>query len=183
MPAVETAAAVVAWLGASFLVLSDARRGIALGLALYALGLAGTLAGHPVAALELGLAGLATAGLRLRDGRPGWGTLPPGSTPRLLLCVVSGVLSAFAGASLLEGPGGAPARVAILLGGAMGAARLLSTMRREAALAATAATILAIGGTEAAIGGAAAATVVTAAAIGAVLLGVLPADEAEAHGA
>ena len=180
---VETAAAVLAWVGGSLLVLSDARRGIALGLALYALGLAGTLADHPLAGLEIGLAGLVTAGLRLRDGRPGWGTLPPGSTPRLLLCVVSGVLSAFAGASLLEGPGSAPARVAILLGGAMGAARLLSTMRRDAALSATAATMLAIGGAEAAIGGVPAPTVVAAAAVGAVLLGVLPADEAEARGA
>jgi hypothetical protein len=183
MPLIEAGAVVVAWLGGAFLVLSDARRGVALGLALYGLGLAGTLLEHPVAALELGLAGLVAAGLRLRDGRPGWGTLPAGSTPRLLLCVVSGVLSAFAGASLLEGPGPAPARVAIILGGAMGAARLLSTMRREAALASTAAVILAIGAAEAATGGAAAGTVVVAAALAAVLLGILPATEAEARGA
>jgi hypothetical protein len=129
------------------------------------------------------VAGLVAAGLRLRDGLPGWGTLPPGSTPRLLLCVVSGVLSAFVGASLLEGPGSAQARVAILLGGAMGAARLLSTTKRKAALAAIATTMLAIGGAEAASGGPAAATVVAAAALGAVLLGVLPATEAEARGA
>ena len=183
MAVVVIGAVVVAWLGGAFLVLSDARRGIALGLALYGLGLAGTVLDQPVAALELALAGLVVAGLRLRDGRPGWGTLPPGSTPRLLLCVVSGVLCAFAGASLLEAPGSAPARVAILLGGAMGAARLLSTLHRESALASTSALVLALGAAEALSGGATSATVVAAAALAAILLGIRPAPEAEARGA
>jgi len=139
------AAVVVAWLGGAFLVLSDARRGVALGVALYAAGLAVTLYSTPPAALALGLAGLAAAALRLRDGAPHWGTLPPGSTPRLLLCVVSGVLAGFVGASILAGPGAAPVRIVILIGGAMGAARLLSTLRREAALASTSALTLAVG--------------------------------------
>jgi hypothetical protein len=177
------AAVVVAWLGGAFLVLSDARRGVALGLALYALGLAVTLFDTPPAALALGLAGVAAVGLRLRDGSPRWGTLPPGSTPRLLLCVVSGVLAGFVGVSILEGPGPAPVRIVILLGGAMGAARLLSTQRREAALASTAAMTLAVGAAAAAVGGPAASTVVAAAAVAVVLLGVLPAAETEARGA
>jgi hypothetical protein len=177
------AAVVVAWLGGAFLVLSDARRGVALGVALYAVGLAVTLYGTPPAALALGLAGLAAAALRLRDGAPQWGTLPPGSTPRLLLCVVSGVLAGFVGASILEGPGPAPVRIVILLGGAMGAARLLSTLRREAALASTSAMTLAVGAAAAVSGGRTASTVVAAAAVAAVLLGVLPAAESEARGA
>jgi hypothetical protein len=177
------AAVVVAWLGAALLVLSDARRGVALGMALYAVSLAVTLYNTPPAALALGLAGVAAAVLRLRDGRPRWGTMPPGSTPRLLLSVVSGVLAGFAGVSLLEGPGPAPVRIVILLGGAMGAARLLSTERREAALASITVLTLAVGAGAAAAGGRTALTVVGAAAVAAVLLGVLPAAETEARGA
>jgi len=184
MLALELVEVVVAWLGAALVVLSDGRRGVALGIALYAAGLASTLLADPLAAAALALAGLVSAGLRLRDGHRGWGTLPPGSTPRLLLCVVSGVLAAYAGASLLEGPGPAPARVAILLGGALGVARLLSTTRREAALAAATLMTLAVGGAEAAIGASqVAATVVLAAAIAAMLLGLLPAAEGEPGGA
>jgi len=177
------AAVVLAWLGGSFLVLSDARRGVALGVALYAAGLAVTLYHTPAPALALGLAGLAAAALRLRDGAPRWGTLPPGSTPRLLMCVVSGVLGGFVGGSILAGPGPGPVRVVILLGGAMGAARLLSTLRREAALASTSVLTLAVGAAAAVSGGRAALTVVVAAAVAAVLLGVLPATETEARGA
>ena len=183
MTVLAFAAVVVAWLGGSFLVLSDARRGVALGVALYAAGLSMTLYNMPLAAIALGLAGLAAAALRLRDGAPRWGTLPPGSTPRLLMCVISGVLAGFVGVSILAGPGPAPVRVVILLGGAMGAARLLSTLRREAALASTSVLALAVGGAAAASGGRAALTVVAAAAIAAVLLGVLPAAETEARGA
>lgn len=182
MGMVDVAAVVVAWLGGAFLVLSDARRGIALGMALYSAGLAAVLFTAPLAAVALGGAGLVAAALRLRDGRRGWGTLPPGSTPRLLLCVVAGVLTAFVGSSILEGPGSAPVRVTILLGGALGAARLLSTQRREAALASTAVMTLAVGATEASTGGPAAATVVLAAALGAILLGVLPGVETDIHG-
>ncbi|HEX6349090.1 MAG TPA: hypothetical protein VF160_06830 [Candidatus Dormibacteraeota bacterium] len=182
MGIVEVAAVVVAWLGGAFLVLSDARRGIALGMALYSAGLAAVLFTAPLAAVALGGAGLVGAALRLRDGRRGWGTLPPGSTPRLLLCVVAGVLTAFVGSSILEGPGSAPMRVTILLGGALGAARLLSTRRREAALASTAVMTLAVGAAEASTGGPAAATVVLAAALGAILLGVLPGVETDIHG-
>lgn len=180
---VAVVAVVVAWLGGAFLVLSDARRGIALGMALYSAGLAFTLLADPLAAVVLGIAGLASAGLRLRDGRAGWGTLPPGSTPRLLLCVVSGVLAGFVGASILGGPGPAPLRVAILLGGALGAARLMSTLRREAALASTAVMTLAVGAAEAATGGQGAPIVVLAAAVGAVLLGILPGVEGDVRGA
>ena len=183
MTLLAVAAVVVAWLGGAFLVLSDARRGVALGVALYAAGLAVTLYSTPPAALALGLAGLAAAALRLRDGAPHWGTLPPGSTPRLLLCVVSGVLAGFVGASILAGPGAAPVRIVILIGGAMGAARLLSTLRREAALASTSALTLAVGAAAAVSGGRAAPTVVAAAAVATVLLGVLPAAETEARGA
>lgn len=183
MTVLAIAAVVVAWLGGAFLVLSDARRGVALGVALYAIGLAATLYNIPPAALALGLAGLGAAALRLRDGPPRWGTLPPGSTPRLLLCVVSGVLAAFAGASILAGPGPAPVRIVILLGGAMGAARLLSTLRREAALASTTVMTLALGAAAAVAGDRAAPTVVAAAALAAVLLGVLPAAETKARGA
>jgi len=65
----------------------------------------------------------------------------------------------------------------------LGAARLMSTLRREAALASTAVMTLAVGAAEAATGGQGAPIVVLAAAVGAVLLGILPGVEGDVRGA
>ncbi len=172
------AAAIAAWLGASVLVLAEGRRALAAALALFALALALTLlpVDQPAAALLLA-GGLIAAGLRLRDGRPGWAALAEGSTPRLMLCVVVGVVGGFAAVSLLPGPGPAPARAAVLIGGAMIAARLLSTDHRDAALVAASALCLVVGAVDVLAGDGTAITVASAAAAAAALLGVMPASE------
>lgn len=176
MTALAVVAAVAAWMGAATLVLSEGRRGLAAGTALYAIGLGGATA-QPVPALLVVVAGLAAAALRLRDGTPGWSVLPPGSTPRLLLAIVVGVAGAFAATSLLPGPGTAPARAAIVLGGIMAAARLLSTERRQPALAAVSLLCLVMAGLAALVSAAAWPAVTAAAAAAAVLTALLPARE------
>lgn len=175
-------AAGAAWLGASMLVLSEGRRAFAAGLLLFAAGLALALVRYqPLAAGVIAGGGLIAAGLRARDGRPGWATLPAGSTPRLLLSLVVGVVGAFAAGSLMPGPGPAPARAAVVLGGVMAAARLLSTTHRDAALAAAAALALAMAGVDALVAGDTALTVAGAGAVAAILISLIPAAE-EANG-
>src|SRR5207237_635534 len=79
------------------------------------------------------------------DGaRPGWGILPPGSTPRVILCAVAGAACAWIGAGLISGAE-APARATLLAVIVLAAARLLTTHKREAALAAGSALALAVG--------------------------------------
>src|SRR6202011_700036 len=83
------AAGALAWFGATVTSLAEARRGLALGLVLTGAGLAGVIAGsRPLDALLLAGAAIGTALLRLRDGRPGWDLLPPGSTPGIVLSIV-----------------------------------------------------------------------------------------------
>ena len=90
---VEVAAAFVAWLGVSLVVLSDARRGLALGTLLAGAGLAGVALPEagPAGGLALVAGGAVAAARRFTAGPGGWGILPPGSTPRLILCVAGGV--------------------------------------------------------------------------------------------
>ncbi len=136
------AAAFVAWLGAAVIVLSDGRRGMALGLALVAAGLGGVAlesVGWPALLLPAG--GWAAAALRLRAGAPLWGLMPPGSTPRLLLAVVAGFLALWVAASVSIGPGG-PLRFASLAVLVIMAATALQA--KEPAVAATAAAGLAL---------------------------------------
>jgi hypothetical protein len=175
-------AAVAAWTGASVLVLSEGRRALAAGLAVFGIGLAVAVAfTAPVPAAVLAAGSLAAAALRLRDGRPGWRMLPPGSTPRLILCLGVGVIGGFAATSLIAGPGPGPARAAAALGGVMTAARLLSTTHRDAALTSASALCLVMGGVAALIGTDTALTVAGFAALGAVAVsGITAAEEADA---
>jgi hypothetical protein len=99
-------AAALAWFGASIIVLSDGRRGLALGLALAAAGLA-TLAapaGGLVAVGALGAGGAAASVARLGAGPPGWGLMPAGSTPRLVLCLAAGLVGLWFAGVLTSGP-------------------------------------------------------------------------------
>ncbi len=174
----------LAWLGAAVLVLSDARRGLAVGLLLAAVGLAvvrvaegdGADAGLLLAGGLLG----AIVGLR-RNPRRGWGLLPAGSTPRIVLSVVVGGLALWLAVGMLDSPGEPQARAAALIVIALGAGRLLAVGDARAALAA--ASLIALGvGTVAAL----ATTDETGALVGsiaAVALNLIPtAPDSEAQG-
>jgi hypothetical protein len=182
MDAVAAAGAVGAWAGGALLVFSEGRRGLAAGVAATGLGLAASLVTHPLPAILIAAASVLAAALRLRDGRPGWAVLPPGSTPRLMLAVLTGVLGAFAGATLMTAPEPAAARVAIVVAGALATARLLSTSRRGPALAALSGLCLVLAALEAIISPASPA-LVAAPALAAVAIGLLPATEEAADGA
>jgi hypothetical protein len=123
---VEAAAAFVAWLGAALVVLADGRRGLAFGTALATLGIsviafdgAGLVA---AAALAAG-GGIGAAG-RLRAGPAGWNIMPPESTPRLVLCIASGLLALWLAAAVTTGDG-APLRFTVMLVSGLAAARVL----------------------------------------------------------
>ncbi|HEY8681241.1 MAG TPA: hypothetical protein VIN01_09340 [Candidatus Dormibacteraeota bacterium] len=135
-----------AWLGAAVLVLSDARRGLAIGLLLAAIGLAiirvaegDYLDGGLL--LAGGLLG-AVIGLR-RNPRRGWGVLPAGSTPRIVLSIVVGGGALWLAVGMLDSPGAAQARAAAVIVMALGAGRLLAVRDPRAALAA--ASLIALG--------------------------------------
>jgi hypothetical protein len=119
-------AALVAWVGASLIVLSDGRRGLALGVALAAVGLAAIAwrSGGPVAAGAIAVGGVAAAAGRLRSGEPGWGIMPAGSTPRLLLCVAAALVAVWVATTVATGPG-AGLRFAALATLGLAAARIL----------------------------------------------------------
>jgi hypothetical protein len=180
--ATAVAGALLAWVAMSVLVLSEGRFGLAVGLVGAAVGLAATLAGSPLPALVLGAAGAAAGALRARDGQPGWGVLPPGSTPRVILCVVAGAGCAWVGGGLLTGPQ-APARAAVIALAVMAAARLLTTHRRGAALASGAALALATGALGALASGESAPVLAAAGGAVALVLALLPAAEAQPSGA
>jgi hypothetical protein len=128
----------LAWLGAAVLVLSDARRGLAVGLLVAVVGLAVIRAaeGDAVDAGILLVFGLLASviGLR-RNPRRGWGLLPPGSTPRIVFSLVVGGLALWLGLGVLDTPGDPPARAAAVIVMALGAGRLLSVRDPRAALA------------------------------------------------
>jgi hypothetical protein len=170
-------ALVVAWLGASLTALSEARRGLALGLVFTGTGLAGiTLTGPAVAARPLGAillaaAALVAALLRLRDGAAGWGVLPAGSTPGIVLSVAVLAASLLLAGTVLGGS------QAVTIAGSLAVAlistlRLLSSPRRQIALATGSALALALG----ALGGTADAV---AGSLVAVALAAIPSSEPE----
>jgi hypothetical protein len=144
---VSEAAAFATWCGAAVIVLSDGRRAMALGTALIAIGLAGvTLADGGgwlvVAALVLG--GTAAAGLRLRSGRPGWGFMPPGSTPRLILSIAGGLVALWLATIVMSGPDPALRYAALVVLSFM-AARLLESSEPSIAITAAVCIALALG--------------------------------------
>jgi len=166
--AAGVAGVAVAWVGGTLLVVADGRRGLALGLLVLTAGvvLASAASGQPaVGVVALAAGGAFAAALRLRDGRPGWGLLPPGSTPRLV-----GAIAVVIGAALVAGSGlGSPqgaARLAALVVAAMGAGRILTVEDRWAALGGGSALALGLG----ALGGPAAlvAAGLVAAGLGAI---------------
>jgi hypothetical protein len=140
------AATTVAWLGAATVAVSDGRRGFALGLSLAGIGLAAValLAGDTSGAGALLVGGVAAGGLRLREGPSGWGIMPPGSTPRIILSLVALAAGAFLGITLISGPG-APGRVAALTVSGLSLARLFTADQRVAAVAVACALALALG--------------------------------------
>jgi hypothetical protein len=144
---VSTAAAFAAWVGAAVIVLADGRRGLAVGIALvaaafavlawadgFALGGAFLLAGGAVAVVAL-----------LRSGRQDWGLVPEGSTPRLILAVVGGILSLWVAASITSGPH-ASLRFATLAVVGLMAGRLLQAKSPSVLLTAASGLALAVGG-------------------------------------
>ncbi|TMF19680.1 MAG: hypothetical protein E6I35_03105 [Chloroflexi bacterium] len=90
----EAGAALVAWLGMSLIVLADGRRSLALGAALATTGVALVVfqGAGLIDAGALALGGAVMVVRRLTDGPVGWQLMPPGSTPRLVLCIAAGLL-------------------------------------------------------------------------------------------
>jgi hypothetical protein len=142
---VSEVAAFAAWLGAALVVLSDGRRALAVGLSLIAAAyavLAWGAAGWPATAAIL-IGGSVAALLRLRTGQAGWGVMPPGSTPRLILSVVAGILALWIAASVTTGAGGPSRYAALVVLGLMGA-RVLTASAPAVVITAVAALALAV---------------------------------------
>ena len=142
---VSGVAAFAAWLGASAIVLSDGRRALALGLAMTALGFSvlALIDGSPLAAAAVLIGGGVAAVPRLRTGPEGWGVMPPGSTPRLVLAIGGGLLPLWIATSVMTGPG-APLRFAALSVLGLMAARILTESEPPAMVTALAAFALAV---------------------------------------
>ena len=125
--------------------LADGRRGLALGLALITISLAVLTwpAGMVVGSVAIAVGGLIAAVQCWRSGPAGWGIMPAGSTPRLILCIASGLLTFWLAASVTSGPGGSLRFAALVVPGLMGA-RVLMSRDVHVALAAIAAMALAL---------------------------------------
>src|SRR5438270_8638724 len=124
---VEASAALVAWLGMSLIVLADGRRGLALGAALATAGIALIVfqGATPIDAGVLALGGLLMAARQLANGPGGWQLMPPGSTPRLVLCIAAGLLALWISGSVTSTPVG-PLLFAVLVVLGLMAARVLT---------------------------------------------------------
>ncbi|HSP08139.1 MAG TPA: hypothetical protein VLU92_00920 [Candidatus Dormibacteraeota bacterium] len=135
--------AFLGWLGVSTIVLADGRRGLAAGLAVATAGLAAIAwqNGDGVAAVIVLIGGGAAAVLRYRAGPGGWAMMPPGSTPRLIMCVAGGLVALWFAASVTTGSGGAT-RFAVLSVIGLSGARIVSS--REPSSVVTAVAVLAL---------------------------------------
>jgi hypothetical protein len=135
----EAAAALAAWLGASTIVLADGRRGQATGLALIAVGMAVLAwpAGMAFGGLAIAVGGLVGAARcwGRGSGNSTWGIMPPGSTPRLVMCIASGLLALWLALSVTTGAGGS-LRFAVLVVLGLTGGRIL--MSKEAPVVTTA---------------------------------------------
>ena len=138
-------AAFAAWLGAAVIVLSDGRRGLALGLATItaAFTVLAWLGGEHFAASTLLLGGAVACVQRMRTGPDVWGVMPPGSTARLVLSIGGGLLALWIATSVMTGPG-APLRFAALSVLGLMVARVLGQAERTAVLTALAALALSL---------------------------------------
>ncbi len=139
-------AALLAWLGGALVVLSDSRRGLAVGLGLTGIALAVPVwaTGDPAGALTLAVGGVLAGGLRLRGGPAGWGLMEPGSTPRIILTLVVGILALWVAVTVAAGDQAA-LRFAILAVIGLAGARLLQAREQTVSLTALACLALAIG--------------------------------------
>lgn len=144
------AAAFAAWAGAAIIVLADGRRGLSVGIALIGAGFAAMagLAGDWFGAAALLVGGGVCAIQLLRTGRHDWGLMPPGSTARLILAVVGGILSLWLAASVTTGAG-APLRFACIAVLGLMAARLLQAQKAFQVLTASAGLAIALAGASA----------------------------------
>ena len=140
------AAAFAAWLGGAVILLADGRRGLALGLGLLSVAIAGLVlaGGQDLAAAALVAGGAVATVLRLRSGPAGWGLMQPGSTPRIVLAIVIGILGLYVAVSISTGDGAA-FRFAWLAVLTLSAARVLDCDTPAPALTAAAALALVIG--------------------------------------
>jgi hypothetical protein len=138
-------AAFVVWLGAALVVLADGKRGLALGTALAAAGLAVLtwVDAGPVTALLIGTGGLVAAARRLMTGVSGWGVMPPGSTPRIILSVAGGLVALWIALGVMGGSGAA-LRFSVLTAVGLAVARVLSSGVAEVQLSAAAVVALGI---------------------------------------
>lgn len=134
---ISPAAAIVVWLGATLVVVADGRRGLAAGIALSALGLSvlAFLTAGVAPALALAAGGAIAAARRYGSGPEGWGILPPGSTPRLVLCIAAALVAFWVAAGITSGPF-ASLRFAAIIGAGLAAARVLSSAEGSALLSA-----------------------------------------------
>ncbi|HET9762676.1 MAG TPA: hypothetical protein VFR50_04135 [Casimicrobiaceae bacterium] len=136
---IAPAAGIVVWLGASLAVVSDGRRGLAAGIALTTVGLAtlAFLTAGPIASGAVALGGAVAAVRRYFSGPAGWGILPPGSTPRLVLCVATALIAFWVAAGVASGPY-ASLRFGVIVGIVLSGARVLSTSDQAVLLSAVA---------------------------------------------
>jgi len=179
---VTVAAAAAAWLGGAILLLSDGRRGLALGVGVLGAGLAALalIGGRDVEAVALLAGGAVAGGLRLRNGPTGWGVMPAGSTPRLILAVVAGLIALWLAAAVTSGEG-AGLRFAVIVLLAMLVLRLLLGAEPAAAATAASGIALALGaGALLASSGAPVAACIVAAVVAA---GLPALPRPESHGA
>jgi hypothetical protein len=142
---IEAGAALLTWLGAALVVLADGRRGLAAGLGVLALGFSALAitGGEPVAGVAVGVGGAIASFQRWRHGQAGWAIMPPGSTPRLVLCVAAGLLALWVAASITTGPG-APLRFAVMVVIGLMAARVLTARDAPVVITAVAGLALAL---------------------------------------
>jgi hypothetical protein len=112
----------------SIVVLADGRRGLALGAALATAGLAlvALQSAGPISAGALAAGGVIIAVRRLTNGLSGWQLMPPGSTPRLVLCIGAGLLALWIAFAVTTGAGAA-LRFAVMTVLGLSGARVLSS--------------------------------------------------------
>ena len=145
---VDGGAALVAWLGMSLVVLADGRRGLALGAALSTAGVA-LIVFQGATAIDAGvlaLGGAVMTARRLTNGPDGWQLMPPGSTPRLVLCIAAGLLVLWIAFSVTTGAGAA-LRFAVMTVVGLAGARVLWSQEPSVLLTALGLIALAVAAT------------------------------------
>jgi hypothetical protein len=126
-------------LGASLIVLADGSRGMAAGVGFATAGLA-VIAWQSAGiapALAILVGGTVVALQHQRSPDETWGMMPAGSTPRLILCVATGLVSLWVATSVTLGPGIAQ-RFAVLVVVGLMAARILTSQHVPVVLGAVA---------------------------------------------